>query len=649
VIRRTLLYALLVSLLLACAPLAHGRIFGPLPPSAAYSISGATETGTDSYEAEAGKTVTLTALEVNAKSYLWDFGDGTAAVGKSVTKAWGTVGLRTVILAVTGDGTNTSGTSGTSISFNVVPPKFKAIIVPGVAHLDLGASVWATDVSVTNPGSVALTVTPNFLPYLDGTPDTLDLSQIPYDSRYSFQLPPGGLWSQVDVVKFLNGGSNKGTLIFKYEGSADPIVTARVYFSSASDPQGASYGAAFPSYKITEGGVSAQEEAQAVTAEQTLIGLRSNDLYRFRVTLFNADSKAGTFRLAAYDQTGTQQFIKDPSGQPVGFREFRIGPYQQASPSDVDLGLEKDATKRYVLKASRAPSTNTGTLIAFGTALDRKTSDLVQIADDTPSVVAESGFISYYVAGVSHLDTQRAQWRTDLRIFNKSSSQRALGFEYYFTKGAGSAEQKAEVVNVQIPANGLLTFDDVVDSLMKRDTTKDLTGDTAGLLRILHFEDPDSSSNPLVISSRNYDDPSDGSGTAGTQLAVYSNSQTTKSGNPALVMPGAENSERFYSVIGFFSLDATPTTGRVSAVGAGGKEVGFFDFALNQPGGSGRFGQVFLTALKDPANPASPSSIPPTPVTIRVSVTQGGRVSGYAVTVDLKTNDLTFIQGRPQS
>jgi hypothetical protein len=36
-------------------------------------------------------------------------------------------------------------------------------------------------------------------------------------------------------------------------------------------------------------------------------------------------------------------------------------------------------------------------------------------------------------------------------------------------------------------------------------------------------------------------------------------------------------------------------------------------------------------------------------VTIRVTITGGGRVGSYAVTVDLKTLDLTFIQGRPQS
>jgi hypothetical protein len=115
------------------------------------------------------------------------------------------------------------------------------------------------------------------------------------------------------------------------------------------------------------------------------------------------------------------------------------------------------------------------------------------------------------------------------------------------------------------------------------------------------------------------------------------------------VIPGAEDSERFYSVLGLFSLDATLTTGRISAVGADGKEIGFYEFELNKANGFGHFGQVFLRDLKDPASPGSPATIPATPVTIRVTVTQGGRVGGYAVTVDLKTNDLTFIQGRPQS
>jgi PKD repeat protein len=623
-------------------------ITGPPPPSAAYTVDGATATGTDAYDIEATKQAVFTATETKASKYDWDFGDGTTSSGKSVVHAWATPGAQTLKLTVTGNGTDTGGSRSVNIAMNVTPVKFKAMIVPGAAHLDLGASIWGTDVSVSNPGTDTLTISPAFVAYADGTPNSLDISQIAYDPSLTFQLAAGASWSQVDVVKFLNGGSNKGTLIFKYDGTADPVVTARVYFAASSDPQGASYGAAFPSYKVSGGGVSAEAAEQAVTTEQTLIGLRSDSLYRFRVTLFNADSKTGTFRLTAYDQANNRQLMKDAAGQLVGFREFQIGPYQQSAPSDDDLGL-KDSSIRYVLKGSRAPSSTAGTLIAFGTALDRKTSDLVQIADDTPSTAAESGVISYYVAGVSHLDTARAQWRTDLRIYNKSANQRVLGFEYYFTKGTGSPEQKAQVVNVKIPANGLLTYDDVVDSLMKQDTATDLTGDTAGMLRILHFEDADSATNPLVISSRNYDDPSDGFGTAGTQLGVYSSAQTTSPSGAPLVIPGAENSERFYSVLGLFSPDATLTTGRISAVGTDGKEIGFYNFELNKANGFGRFGQVFLTALNDPSNPGSPATIPQTPVTIRVTVTQGGRIGGYAVTVDLKTNDLTFIQGRPQS
>jgi PKD repeat protein len=335
-------------------------ISGPPAPSAAYTLDGATATGTDAYDIEAQKQVVATATETKASKYDWDFGDGTTANGKVVVHAWSTPGARTLKLTVTGNGTDTGGSRSVNIAMNVTPVKFKAMIVPGAAHLDLGASVWGTDVSVSNPGADTVTITPNFVAYADGGGDNLDISQLTYDPSLSFQLAPGASWSKVDVVKFLNGGSNKGTLIFKFEGSADPVVTARVYFASASDPQGPSYGAAFPSYKVTgSGGVStsAAEEVSA-TGDQTLIGLRSDSLYRFRVTLFNADSKAGTFRLTAYDQANNRQLMKDATGALVGFREFRIGPYQQASPNDVDLGLT-NASMRYVLKGSRSERLST--------------------------------------------------------------------------------------------------------------------------------------------------------------------------------------------------------------------------------------------------------------------------------------------------
>ena len=131
--------------------------------------------------------------------YDWDFGDGTTASGKVIVHAWTTPGARTLKLTVTGNGTDTGGTSTVNIAMNVTPVKFKAMIVPGAAHLDLGTGVWGTDVSVSNPGSDTLTITPNFVPYVDGarTPGRLPDRLRP---GLSFQLAPGASWSQVDIV-----------------------------------------------------------------------------------------------------------------------------------------------------------------------------------------------------------------------------------------------------------------------------------------------------------------------------------------------------------------------------------------------------------------------------------------------------------------
>src|SRR5206468_3077551 len=121
-------------------------ISGPPAPSAAYTIDGATATGTDAYDIEATKQIVATATETKASKYDWDFGDGTTASGRVVVHAWSAPGARTLKLTVTGNGTDTGGSSSVNIAMNVTPVTFKAMIVPGAAHLDLGARIWGTDV-----------------------------------------------------------------------------------------------------------------------------------------------------------------------------------------------------------------------------------------------------------------------------------------------------------------------------------------------------------------------------------------------------------------------------------------------------------------------------------------------------------------------
>ena len=811
------------------------QITGPPTPSTAYTVTGATLTGANAYTAEAGRAITFTATATQVSGYAWDFGDETRA-GKSATKTYSAAGARTVRLTITGDGTNTSGTASVDIAMAVTPPSFRAVIVPGAAHLDDGTTTWGTDVSITNGGTASMSIGLAFLPLVADSvaPATLDLTQLNYGTPIA--LSPGASYSASDVVSALDGGNNKGTLVIKYEpGTRAPLVSARVYFQPKVNPGNVSYGSGIPSYEVdgtgrispqgfvstalskSPVGLGTESEAaaldvgltvnmtgsgsgtvtsspagincpttctasfpdgtyvtltgspaagstfigitgcdsylvgqctmsmassKAVTArfdssgptptptptptpgpgnftltvsragtgsgtvssapagiscgatcsatfaqatavtltaapasgstfsgwggacsgtgncsltmsanqsatatfsaagappppsgDQYLIGLQSDPRYRFVVTLFNAGGTQGNFELKATDDQGSPILILDASGSRVASRKFNnLGPYQQVYLRDSDLGL--DDGRPYVLKATATK----GTLLAFGTALDRKTLDLVQISDDSQASPAEDGIVSYWVAGVSRYDTTYgAHWRTDLRIFNRGSKARNLSFQYSFTAD-GITEHVAQVANLTIPAGRLLGADDIVAVLSAIDTSVDLSGSSAGILRIFYPEDDESATRPLIIGSRNYND--DPTGTAGSQLALYTGAQA---GGPSqnLFLTGVEESDRYASRIGVFAMDPGPVTGRIVAVAPDGSEVGSVGFTLG--GSSPRYGQLSLT------EPNMNFTNPGKPVSIRFDQLTGGRVGAYAFTVDKVTLDTNFIQALPQN
>jgi PKD repeat protein len=375
--------------------------------------------------------------------------------------------------------------------------------------------------------------------------------------------------------------------------------------------------------------------APAPQGDQYLIGLQSDAKNRFVVTLFNAGGSPGSFELAAADDQGVPVLILDGldgSGNLVASRKVsNLAPYQQVYLRDRDLGL--DDGKHYVLKATSTK----GTLLAFGTALDRQTNDLVQITDDSQAAPAEDGIVSYWVAGVSRYDSvYGAHWRTNLRIFNRGSKPRNLYFQYFESPDGGVTEHVVHLDKYPILAGQLLGADDVVSALGTD------PGNTAGILRIYYPKDDESATHPLIISSRNYDDQP--TGTAGSQLDVYTSLQAG-SASHNLYLTGVEDSDRYRSVIGVFAMDtgatAAPVAGRIVAVGPDGSEVGSVGFVL---GGSGpRYGQISLT------DPNLNFKNPGTPVSIRIDQLSGGKIGAYAFTVDKVTNASVFIQALPQN
>ncbi len=597
---------------------------GPPPPLNTFDVTGANfNPFNNTWAVAANVPVTFTGAETDpTATFAWDFGDGATlpadTANRSVVHAFYGGGSPTVTLIVT----NANGSSTGSVRFTVSPPNFQAIMIPGAGSIDAISGVWATDISVTNPGSQSTTVTLYFAAFTDTIPT--DLSTLPFDSTKSFLLDPGQSWSGVDVVgdpQILNRhGAGKGLLLLKYAGgNAPPIVTARVYFTA----QGSSFGTALPSYLVGPYGQQLGTQGTEAAGDQVLVGLRDDSLYRFNVSLFNASSQGGLFHLDAFTEEGEQ----------VASQDFAVPPYGQAGINDTDLFVP-DASKRYVMKVSGSA----GSLQAFASVLDRRNNDLVQVADDTPRVAAAPGTtVDYYIAGVGRIEDTgtNTHWRTDLRFFNTSSLPRNLVLEYHYTP-VGATVEKIVLGSLQLGANQGVSIDDMVGTFLNQSSPDDLTvGSVLGLLKVSYQAPTDVASSPLIIGGRIYADLS--TGTAGMQLSTYASAQTVPAGGAALVMPGAQTNLRFRTNVGIFAAGDLPTTVRISAFHKDGSKASDYDYVLNNPGQTGAFAQIPMTAL---------AGIDGEAMTIRVTSLSGSAVGAYIVTVDQISADTVFIQGK---
>jgi hypothetical protein len=168
---------------------------------------------------------------------------------------------------------------------------------------------------------------------------------------------------------------------------------------------------------------------------------------------------------------------------------------------------------------------------------------------------------------------------------------------------------------------------------------------TFGVITLAYREFAPSENAPFSIVARNYDDQP--SGTAGTQLSVFSRRDGVSLGEAPLVLSGAEEDSgadpRLRSVIGAFAMDDVQTRVRVTLVRKDGTVVGdtSHDFVLNQPGGLGHLGQIFMSNTD-----VLPDIVRDEPMSIRAEVLEGGRAGVYLVTVDTHTRDTSFSPGR---
>ena len=319
--------------------------------------------------------------------------------------------------------------------------------------------------------------------------------------------------------------------------------------------------------------------------------------------------------------------LLNDGGSPVESLDFGIGAYQAAEVGDERIGLV-DPAHRYVLKAE--PIGNGAMLLASVSIIDRTTNDQIQVADDATRPTPESGAVRVYVPGVSRYDTAISHWRTSVSILNSASIPRGVAVEYVY--GPSLVAQSLYTLE----AGKLLSFDDIAQIFPDVPEIAEGTG-TAGLLKVTYAADAETSTAPLLVSARAYDDRSTTTGgTAGTALSSFSGGDSIGVGDAPIVIPGAETNDRFRTNVGIFALDDEVTGVLVTAVDKDGNVVGSAGGALNNPGQAGPWLQFPIASIP---------GLPAEPVSLRVEVTSGGRIGAYAINIDQKSADTTFIKG----
>ena len=181
----------------------------------------------------------------------------------------------------------------------------------------------------------------------------------------------------------------------------------------------------------------------------------------------------------------------------------------------------------------------------------------------------------------------------------------------------------------------MVTFNDIAELFPNVPDIAAAAG-TAGLLRVSYPPDSQTATNPVLVSARAYDDRSTTTGgTAGTALSSFAAADAITVGDAPIVIPGAELDDLFRTNVGFFALDDESTVVKVTAVDKDGNVVGEVP-AIPLNGASGPWAQLPVSLIPN---------IPSEPFSLWVEVLSGGRIGTYAINIDQKSSDTTFIKG----
>jgi PKD repeat protein len=568
----------------------------PPPPPVSADFTASVECinvgGFDQCQAQTGKTVTLTAATADATSYTWDFGDGKAGTGRTVTHTWTKPDSYFVALTVVKDSSNATKTR-TFVVSGVPTPSVKSVVLPWIAQTR-GALVQSSDLYVHNPSTGAITLTLEFRKR--GLPES-------NPPRVDKTIAPGATLYVADVLREMFNRENVAgyvSLTVK-EGDSEPIITS---YNTTVQEDGKQFGQTIP-------GVSMSSTGSAVGSDpgspmQNLVGLISNSDRLAYFGVSNPSPNPTTYHLRFYDKAGNKigESAQDLTVSSYGQRQFQSAEIQSS------FGISNEVDYRVEVQTKAG-----GTLFPYASNL--------RLASNDPSFI-EAGSSknqkAYLLGVLSAPGPNNSIWRSDLLLSNIGTKVSTA--DVTFT-GLGATAATTAPFHVTLQPGETRRLENVVgDQLAVANGIGVLTvsgSSTDGIFPIVQGESYDNS-----IPTKRF----------GQAMAPFTDASAAGTGQ-SHYMVGLRQDATHRTTFWLFNPGTTTAQYDIVYRGLDGTVIGTIPGVLL---GAGKLRQF------SPNQHALPAAGVQNGFTVQI-VVKGGKVLSAAQVVNNGTNDPSYIQG----
>lgn len=524
----------------------------------------------------------------------------------------------TIIVTFTTPTSSSVASNGTTavsvpVSVNLVTPVAPArtntlsantLVIPSVGHLDGQNSAWRSDVRVANTSfsktSYALTFVPAGADFTQAKQTQVSIdagSTIALDdivkSWYGIGAT-GDAANGVLTIRPLDAGGTAAELQSdEVSTSLTTVASSRTYNAAANGTLGQFIPA------IPFGNFIGKPAANALPTILSMQQIAQNADYRTNLGLVEASGQPVTASVSVFNGAGTK---------------LTTLPFELKSNEQRQLNsfLQQNGITLNDGRIEVAAIGGNGKLTAYASVVDNRTNDPLLVSGASLSQPLSN---RYVIPGVADITNSLASWRSDIRLFNASSTPQSTTLTFVPTADGGAPTSKSVVVN----PGEVKSYDNILQSLFA-------VSNVGGALQVVT-----SAPTTMVVSGRTFNKTADG-GTFGQFIPAVTPNDAVGKSDRSLSVLQVEDSARYRTNLGLAEVTGKAATVEVSVFLPQSKVTPKVQIPL----AANEFKQVRILQSMGLENSYN--------ARVAVKVIDGdGKITAYGSVIDMQTQDPTYV------